>query len=348
MGYHEIKRPRAGALRRGGFVYKFSFSFILFLICHIIFIFYFGSCTQKVNLSRAEFVLGTNCVVSLFENANVQVLKDVFVRLREIDNLMSVNIPASDVSRINAAAGVESVKVNEDVFELIAMAVYFAEISGGAFDPTIGPIVNLWGFNNNPSVPLQEEIDAVLKLVNWTDIVLDSDSTTVFLKKPGMALDLGAIAKGYAADETAKIITNAGINRAIVNLGGNIVVIGKNKDDRPWRVGIQDPNGERGSYIEVVEVSTNDSYMSVVTSGAYERFFEQDGKRYHHIFSPSTGYPVKNELLSVTIIAPNSMYADALSTAVFVMGYEIGLELIESIEGIEAVFVFEDGVITKF
>ncbi|MDR2965133.1 MAG: FAD:protein FMN transferase [Treponema sp.] len=300
------------------------------------------SCTQT-NITRSEFVLGTNCTISLLENGNSRVVKDVFARLREIDNLMSVNLPASDISRINAAAGTEAVKVNKDVFKLIEKSLYFPEISGGSFDLTIGPIINLWGFNNKPRIPLQEEIDIILPLVNRSKLFINSDSLTVFLKKEGMAIDLGAIAKGYAADEAAEIIINAGVKRAIIDLGGNIIVVGENKNNRPWRVGIQDPNRERGNYIGIVQIPAEGLYTSIVTSGVYERYFIENGKRYHHIFSPFTGYPIDNELLSVTIISPNSMYADALSTAVFVLGYEKGLELINSIPETGAVFVFNDG-----
>jgi len=257
---------------------------------------------------------------------------------------MSVNIQASDVARVNAAAGIAPVQVHEDVFKVIERALFFAEISGGAFDPSVGPLVSLWGIGGeNPRVPSQAEIDEVLPLINWRDIELDYQTQSVFLKRRGMALDLGAIAKGYAADEAAAIIKNARIKRAIIDLGGNIFTCGEKKDKSPWRVGIQNPNEKRGIYIGIVQVTE----QSVVTSGVYERFFEEGGNRFHHIFLPSSGYPVKNGVLSVTIIANNSIDADALSTAVFVLGYEKGMALIESLSGAEAVFIFEDLSVRK-
>jgi thiamine biosynthesis lipoprotein len=160
-----------------------------------------------------------------------------------------------------------------------------------------------------------------------------------------MMLDLGAIAKGYAADEAAVIAIRSGVNRGIVNLGGNVVTFGIKRDRSPWRIGIQSPDERHGGSIGYVQ--TREPFTTVVTSGIYQRFFEKDGIHYHHIFSPETGYPVQNELYSVTIIIGvshlfSSMDADALSTAVFVLGYERGLTLVNSLPGVEAVFVFKD------
>jgi len=314
----------------------------LSLLCAVAVAVFIGC--ARAEPSRAEFALGTICSVSLFDQAKVSVYQEIFNRVREIENRMSANLPGTDIDRINAAAGLQPVQVHDDVFEVIERAVYFAELSGGAFDPTVGPVVSLWGISgDNPRVPSQAEIDAVLPLVGWRNIALDRDTRGVFLKQPGMALDLGAIAKGYAADEAAAIIRKSRIRRAIIDLGGNIMACGEKKDRSLWRVGIQNPVESRGAYIGIVRVRE----QSVVTSGVYERYFEADGVRYHHIFSPSTGCPARNDLLSVTIIAGSSMDADALSTAVFVLGYEKGRALVESLQGIEAVFVFADKSVSK-
>jgi thiamine biosynthesis lipoprotein len=308
----------------------------------------FVSCTQPAT-NRTEFVIGTFCSITLYDKEKDSVFNDVFSRLQEIENLMSVNIPASDVSRINAAAGIESVQVHEDVYKVIERAIYYAEITGGAFDPTVGPLVALWGIGGNtPKVPTQEEIEKAVSLINYRDIVLDANTSSVFLKRRGMSLDLGGIAKGYAADEAAAIIRRAGVKRAIIDLGGNAYILGENKDSRPWRVGIQTPLKERGIWLGILQLSSiKETEHTVVTSGTYERSFEADGKSYHHIFSPSFGYPVENELYSVSIIAHNSMNADALSTAVFVLGLEKGRELIDSLPGTEAVFILKDKSIVK-
>jgi len=314
------------------------------IVSHFSFLILIISSCSRAEPSRAEFVLGTVCSISLFEQGDSNVYQQIFKRLREIDNRMSVNIAVSDVARVNAAAGVAPVQVREDVFAVISRALHYAQISGGAFDPTIGPVVSLWGIGtDNPGVPSAAEIDEALRLVNWQNVELNAQTFSVFLKQPGMSLDLGAIAKGYAADEAAAVIKNAGLKRAVVDLGGNIVTVGEKKDKSLWRVGVQNPNEERSAYIGIVQITE----MSVVTSGVYERFFEEDGRRYHHIFSPKDGFPVQNGLLSVTIIAANSMDADALSTAVFVLGGEKGAALVESLPGIDAVFVFEDGSVRK-
>jgi thiamine biosynthesis lipoprotein len=289
--------------------------------------------------SQAEFVLGTVCTVSLYDQGKSGVYEEIFGRLREIESRMSVTLPGTELDRINANAGIEPVAVHPDVFEVIEEAVRYAELSGGAFDPSIGPLVSLWNIGGDePHLPSQEEIDALLPLVNWRDIALDREGLTVFLKRPGMALDLGAIAKGYAADEAERILRKTRVKRAIIDLGGNILVYGEKQDRSPWRVGIQNPLDNRGAYIGIVEIRER----TVVTSGIYERFFEADGVRYHHILSSADGYPVRNGLLSVTIVTRRSIDADALSTSVFALGYEEGKALVESLEGVGAVFVFED------
>jgi len=304
------------------------------------------SCAPRASSpSRSEYALGTVCTVTLFDQSKNSVYNSIFARVREIDNLMSVNIPSSDVSRINAAAGLEPVNVHEDTFNVIKRALYFAEISGGAFDPSVGPLVSLWGIGgDNAKVPAREEIEKTLSLINWREVELNAQTRGVFLKREGMALDLGAIAKGYAADEAAAIIKNADVKRAIIDFGGNIVTLGEKKDGTPWKVGIQNPGERRGLYMGVLQVDAS-AKRTIVTSGAYERFFEKDGERYHHILSTLTGYPVKNALLSVTITAANSTDADALSTTVFALGYEAGIELLTSFPETEAVFVFEDNTV---
>ena len=311
----------------------------------------FASCA-KAEPSRAEFVMGTVCSVTLYDEGKAQVYRDIFSRLREIENLMSVNVKGSDIDHINAEAGKAPVQVHDDVYELIERALYFAEISGGAFDPTVGPLVSLWGIGgDNPRLPAQREIDAVLQLVNWRDVELERESRSVFLKRPGMALDLGAIAKGYAADEAAAIVRKAGLRRALIDLGGNVLTYGVKKDRSPWMVGVQNPIDARGSYIGIVQYATPASgflpVKTVVTSGVYERNFEYNGVLYHHILSPFDGYPVRNSLLSVTIVSDSSADADALSTTVFSMGYEKGRTLIEALEDTEAVFIFDDMSVRK-
>ncbi|MCX8012779.1 MAG: FAD:protein FMN transferase, partial [Rectinema sp.] len=168
--------------------------------------------------------------------------------------------------------------------------------------------------------------------------VMDSAAQTVFLRRPGMRLDLGAIAKGYAADEIAQILANHKVKAAIIDLGGNILAFGAKKDKSPWRIGIQDPESERGEYLGIV----TGPQMTVVTSGVYERFFIENGTRYHHILSTRTGWPVDNGLLSVSIVSKRSIDADALSTSLFILGMEKGLALLKNFADTYAIFIDKD------
>jgi len=288
---------------------------------------------------RIEFALNTVCIVSLFDQTHHEVYEEVFRRIREIEGRMSRFLPNSDISRVNAAAGFAPVQVQDDVFMVIQRALYIAELSGGAFDPSVGPLAALWDIMGaNPHRPTKEEINAVLPLVNWRNVELDHQQRTVFLRLQGMALDLGAIAKGYAADQALAIIRAAGVERALVNLGGDVIAHGERPDGTPWRVGLQTPHEELQTALGVIRGRD----MTVMTSGMYERYFIYDEVLYHHLFSPFDGHPARTGLLSVTVVSDVSMDADALSTAIFVLGYERGRALVDSLEGVEAVFVFED------
>jgi len=320
------------------------------------------SCEKPAD-PQMEYTLGTMCTVNLYEGGTRELYSRVFTRIREIDRTMTaypgefqyltdsgelyrsaVDTLASGVVAINEQAGIAPVKVRADLIELLEKARHYAAVSDGAFDPTVGPLVQLWSIGTDSQrVPGKEEIAQALELINWRDIVIDRDAGLVFLQRKGMALDLGAIAKGYAGDEAARIAREGKVQRAVIDLGGNIVTLGsrqhkKGKEALPWRIGIQNPESARGAYIGVVTVFD----ASVVTSGVYERFFEIEEKHYHHLFSTQDGYPVENGLLSVTIVAANSTDADALSTTIFTMGYEKGKALIDSIPDAEAIFVFSD------
>jgi thiamine biosynthesis lipoprotein len=252
---------------------------------------------------------------------------------------MSATLEDTPVDRINKNAGIRPVPVPMDLIDVLEQALRYGALSEGAFDPTIGPLVQRWAIGSeHPRIPGALEIEETLSLINWQDVVIDRKEATVFLRRSGMALDLGAIAKGYAADEVGALLKKAGIQGAIIDLGGNIFAYGTKQGGAPWRIGIQNPLSSRGAYLGILEVR----HKSIVTSGVYERYAEIDGKRYHHILSTQDGYPVSNGLLSVTIIADRSMDADALSTAAFALGYEKGRALVESQDHAEALFIFED------
>jgi len=260
----------------------------------------------------------------------------VFSRLQEIENRMSANREGTEIYQVNQAAGKEPVRVSPDTLFVVRKALEYAKLSDGAFDPTIGPIVKLWNIGmEGERIPEDSEIAAALPLVDWRSVAVDERASTVFLSRRGMRMDLGAIAKGYAADETARLLLAHKVRAAIVDLGGNILVYGKKANGSPWRVGVQHPFNDRGDYLGIVNMSGG----TVVTSGVYERYFERDGKRYHHILDTRTGRPVENDLVSVSIISSSSIDADGLSTTLFALGREKGFALLKSLPGVEAIYV---------
>lgn len=324
----------------------FALLIIIFSIC-------FASCERTAD-PRTEVLMGTVCTVNAYDDGTKSLYDELFARLHEIDETFSVTIDSSEISAINKAAGERSVSVSPDTAYVVRSALAFAELTGGAFDPTVGPLVKIWGINTDHArVPEKSEIDAVLPLINWHDVSV-TDDNTVMLKRRGMALDLGGIVKGYAADELTKILDARKVRRAIVDLGGNIFVYGKKKDGSPWRVGIKDPNDPEGVPAIVLNVANS----TIVTSGVYERFFTENGVRYHHILDAKTGYPASSGLLSSTVVCESSMAADALSTSVFVLGKKSGMELLRRMQAPElsevpglhaqalGIFIEEDGSIS--
>ncbi|MDR1390454.1 MAG: FAD:protein FMN transferase [Treponema sp.] len=298
----------------------------------------FLSCSAPEH-SREEWVLGTFCRIDLFEHGTKARYDMLFDELFRLDKIMNASRADSELTLINQNAGVKAVGVSGDLQAVLERALYFAKISTSgplskaAFDPTVGPLVKLWGIGSaQERVPAQEEINAVLPLIQWQNVLVTDGEC--FLN-PGMALDLGAIAKGYAADRLVALLQNE-VPRALIDLGGNIYVYDKTPE-KPRKIGIQNPFDIRGSALGVLLVEN----ASVVTSGIYERYFEEDGVRYHHIFDTASGYPAATDLLSVTIIAESSMDADALSTTALVLGYEEGSRLVRE-HNAEAVFVFAD------
>jgi len=259
-----------------------------------------------------------------------------FERIREIEGRMTVNREESEVIEVNKAAGLHPVKVSPDTMAVLQAGLEFSRLGDGVFDITVGPLVRLWGIGTDHArVPGSAEIHAALGLVGYRDLQLDASTGEAFLRTPGMSLDLGAIAKGYAADEAARILRSRGVKTALINLGGNILAMGGKPDGSPWRIGIQNPEDPRGTYLGIVRTGE----VSLVTSGVYERFFELDGRRYHHILDTKTGYPVSNGLTSVSIVTALSMRADGFSTLLFALGPSRGMELAQRTPGIEAIFV---------
>lgn len=294
--------------------------------------------------SRSEFLLGTIVTIKLFEGGSEALLDQSFRRLEEIEANLSVNVADSDISLLNqASAGLDShetmaaMTISEDTQSVVAAGIYYGALSEGAFDISMGPVIDAWQIGTEEAhVPSPSEIAEKIVLVDYGQIILDPSLGTVKIQ-PDMVINLGGIAKGYAADEVEEILLAGGVSKAIINLGGNVKVIGEKADNLPFSIGIQSPFDERNDYIGILDVKD----QTIVTSGDYERYFEENGVRYHHIFD-RTGYPVVTDVASITVIAQSSMAADALSTILYVYGREAGIELVNQINGVACIYVMKN------
>lgn len=300
---------------------------------------------QEDRISASAFLLDTFCTVTIFDSNPDQYesdLNEVFELLANCEQLFSKTIPESDIYKLNTQ---KSLTVSELTANLLKKAVHYSELSKGAFDISIGSVTGLWNFHRHPNspeheVPAKEAVEEALKSVDYHNIKIDGSD--ISLQNPDMILDPGAIAKGYIADLMKEYLVEQGVVSGIVNLGGNVLCIGTRDANRGFNIGIQRPFED--GY--VVGVGLNADYQSVVTSGIYERYFEKDGVFYHHILDPKTGFPVENDLLSVTIISKDSITGDALSTSCFVLGKEKGMELINQLEDVHAIFLDKSGTLT--
>ncbi|CAG1066015.1 FAD:protein FMN transferase [uncultured bacterium] len=276
------------------------------------------------------------------EEAAETVFSSVEREMKRIEGQMSEWIEGSPLTEVNRAAGVRPVKVPGELFNVISAAMKVSELSGGAFDITWASMRGLWDFRaGHERLPSPEEVKKRLALVDYRDVVMDASSSTVFLKRKGMAIGLGAIAKGYAVDKAMEAVIASGVTNAIIKAGGDIRVQGVGRaGEAGWDVGIQDPR-DRGRLMARLTLSN----ASISTSGDYERFFMKDGRLYHHIMDPKTGYPATGTR-SVTVIGPDTMTTDALSTAIFVLGPQKGMELAKKLPGIELMIIDNMGVVT--
>ena len=289
-----------------------------------------ASCEPAVRKeSRTVFALGTVCSIQLFtkkpQSEADAVLQSCTRRLEELERYLSANAEISTLIDINKAAGVSAVNVPADIYPLFERAVFFAEKTDGAFNPVIGSVVKLWNIGfENARKPEDGDIQAALFRTDYRDLQLTG--TTVLLKKD------------FAADELSRIVTQAGITHALIDIGGTISAVGKRPDGRRWNIGIRDPRVRQGQPV----ISAPIESRSISTSGSYERYFEQDGVRYHHIIDPATGYPVRSNVIAVSVFSNSATDADALSTACFVLGYEKAVKLLAELPDTEALFIFDD------
>jgi len=252
----------------------------------------------------------------------------------EIDRLTNRFDQKSDVSAVNKNAGIAPVKVSQDVFIIVQTAIEWSDKTDGAFNILIGSAMDLWGFGTEkPMVPAKEELAQALAETDYHKIVLNAEQSTLFLPDKGMVMDLGGVAKGYATDKAVAALKKLGIENALINAGGNVYAMGSKAEGVPWKVGVQDPQDPQG--IAAVLSASN---SALVSSGDYQRYFEVDGIRYHHILDPATGCPARASR-GTTVIMKSATVADVLSTALFVKGPAKGIELAESLNEVGAVMI---------
>ncbi len=305
-----------------------------FLIITSLFILY--SCSNiKVKQNRDFIALNTTCKITIFDFERIN-YDEIIDLIDKYESLLSAHRVGSDIYIINSLAGEKFYTPDRLTLELIKKGIEFCELSRGEFDISIGPLVNLWDVGERSSVPDSNKIKLLTNLVNYKNIIIKDDGS-VMLERAGMAIDLGAIAKGYIATLVKKHLIELGVKSAIINLGGNIDIIGMRPDGKNWNIGIQHPRKPHGEFVGIL--STNN--LSIVSSGDYERFFEGDGVRYHHILDPFTGYPRDGDIIGSTVITSDSLDCDGLSTITF--GKDIRyIKELRSRKDFEGVFVLRD------
>ena len=290
-------------------------------------------------ISAQEIHLNTLVTVTLYGTDRTELLDGAFALCDHYEKLFSRTLPESEIYRLNHG---EISEVSPETSELIQIGLSYGELSEGAFDISIEPVSSLWDFTSgNAVIPDEKELAEAVALVDYRKVHVNGN--TVTFDTPGMGLDLGAIAKGYIADRIKEYLKKEGVEHALINLGGNVLCLGDKPEGTAFRIGVQKPFGESTETLTICPIED----QSLVSSGTYERFFQKDGRLYHHILNPKTGYPYDNGLTDVTIRSDDSLTGDALSTTVFALGEEKGLELLNRLDGGEGFVVREDLSIHK-
>ena len=292
-------------------------------------------------LTATAFKLNTVVTITLYDSRDQAVLDGAMELCDEYERIFSRTLPESELYRLNAGTLPQedgAYILSDPLADLVGQGLSYSELSDGAFDITIGPVSSLWDFTSGTALlPDEEELSQALALVDYRQVSLEGNLLRFGME--GMQLDMGAIAKGYIADRMKDYLIEEGVGSAIIDLGGNILCLVTRPDGAPFRIGIQRPFAERSETAAIAQIDGK----SVVSSGIYERFFEKEGKLYHHLLNPRTGYPYENGLTSVTILSDLSVDGDGLSTSCFALGLEEGMKLIESLPGVYAAFITEDG-----
>nr|WP_082812224.1 FAD:protein FMN transferase [Clostridium sp. Marseille-P299] len=291
--------------------------------------------TSQTPITKTSIKLNTAITITLYDSDDMSIIDACFDLCDDYEEQLSRTIATSEIAKLNES-GTTPYQLSETTADLIKKGLEYGKISNGLFDIAIEPLSSLWNFGTSTKRPATEAIEEAVKHVNYENVILEGQ--TITFKEEGMGIDLGAIAKGYIADRIKDLLLEKGVKSAMINLGGNVLCVGSKPDGSPFNIGIQKPFADRQETIAIMQLSD----VSVVSSGIYERYFVEDGITYHHILNPKTGYPIDNNLISVTIISPLSVDGDALSTTVFALGLEDGMELINSIEDTYAIFITDD------
>lgn len=298
---------------------------------------------QNQNYKRTLKLMGSRfdiTVVASDEEEGNAYIDTAIMEINRIEKMISSWDEHSQTSLINRNAGIKPVKIDRELLDLIKRAIKISEITDGAFDITYAAMDRIWKFDGSmTSLPTEDEIKQSVRNVGYQNIILNEDSLTIFLSKPGMKIGFGAIGKGYAADMARALLMKKGVAGGIINASGDMNVWGKQANGDTWKVGVTNPlnHNKVFSWFDL-------DNQAVVTSGDYEKYVEFGGKRYAHIIDPRTGWPASG-LISVTIFAPKAELADALATSVFVMGREVGIDFVDQIKGVDCIIVDEDGKI---
>lgn len=296
--------------------------------------------SEPVVVKRAQMHMGTLVTITSIARSEAAAQAAAiagFSEIHRLEQLLSTWIPTSELSQVNTSAGVKPVRVSPETMTVVRRAIQAGEITNGGFNIAIGPAIEAWSVTEDQRIPTESELGALRPLVNLQAVHVDAGRQTIYLEKAGMRIDVGGIGKGYAADEAVEAMRKAGAVAGVVALSGDIKTFGRLPNGKMFPVGIQHPR-EDGSVLLWIDLQDE----AISTAGDYERFFEREGIRYHHILDPRTLQPARG-CQSVTVIAREGIWADGLDTGIFVMGPERGMELVEQLPDVEAVIVDAEG-----
>jgi len=320
------------------------------LILFIAFLF-LSACTQPGLIREKRLALGTIVEIAVADKNKpnkviAKAIEKAFAEIERIETLLSRFNPQSDISRINQDCYVRATKVSPETIDLLERSIEFSRLTNGAFDITVWPLIETWGVDQGKrqELPSVEELVAAMDRVSYSYIDIIESEQSIFLARPGMSLDLGGIAKGYAVDRAGAVLKQEGIESALINAGGDIYAFGQRGEEQKWNIALEHP---RKTDVMLTALELKD--QAVATSGDYQKYIEIEGKRYSHIINPKTGYPATDAAVSVTVLADTCLAADALATSVSVLGPEQGLQLIDQLNNTEAIVIsFRNGRLDIF